>query len=170
MKRLIIVIVIAALMSGNIATFAQNKERDNNIQEIEFVIPVPKSEHGILRSPARKVVSAFIHGRQGVILVESNESSQEVSLAIRAAFNAKTVNGQLSLDSKAQTILNNSEINICIIGGDGGEAAKTIEGFNAFKDFIINGGVYTNEVFGVPISFSAAYASDNSLFISQFDI
>jgi len=122
----------------------------------------------LLKSPV--YINSVNYGRQGIILVESEESYQAVSLAIRAAFNAKIINGEVSLDEKTTTILNNSEINICIIGGDGGEAAKTVRGLDAFKDFIINGGVYTREVFGIPVSFSGAYASDNSLFVSQFDI
>ncbi|WP_373850374.1 thiol-activated cytolysin family protein [Bacteroides heparinolyticus] len=115
-------------------------------------------------------VNSVNYGRKGVILVESKESYDKLSVAIRASFNAKVVNGKLSLDYETEKILQESDISICILGGDGGEAVKTIKGFNEFQEFIINGGVYTNTVFGVPISFSAAYASDNSMYISEFNI
>lgn len=115
-------------------------------------------------------INSVNYGRKGVILVESKESYDKLSVAIRASFNAKVVNGKLSLDSETEKILEEAEISICILGGDGGEAVKTIKGFNEFQNFIINGGVYTNIVYGVPISFSGAYASDNSMYISEFNI
>lgn len=115
-------------------------------------------------------VNSVNYGRKGVILAESNESYDKLSVAIRASFNAKIVNGKLSLDSETEKILQEAEISICILGGDGGEAVKTIQGFNEFLNFIISGGVYTNTVYGVPISFSGAYASDNSMFMTEFDI
>lgn len=115
-------------------------------------------------------VNSVNYGRKGIILVESSKSYSEVSLAVRAAFNAEIVNGKLSIDTHTKEILNEAEIQICIIGGDGNDATKTVTGFNAFQEYIINGGVYSKEVYGVPITFSAAYAEDNSMFISEFDL
>ena len=115
-------------------------------------------------------INTVNYGRKGVILTESNESYDKLSVAIRASFNAKIVNGKLSLDSETERVLQEAEISICILGGDGGDAVKTIKGFNEFQNFIINGGVYSNEVYGVPISYSGGYASNNSMFISEFDI
>lgn len=109
-------------------------------------------------------------GRKGVLIVESEESYSEISIAIRAAFNAGIVGGQLSLDDKTKKMLRQANIYIYIIGGDAEEASKVVKGFEAFQEFIVKGGVYSNTVYGVPVSFSAAYASDNSLFISKFDI
>lgn len=110
------------------------------------------------------------YGRKGVLLVESSYSYTELSTAIRAAFSAKIVNGKLSLDTNTKEILTNAHIQICIIGGDGTTATKTVEGFEAFQDYIIKGGVYSPQVYGVPISYTASYALDNSLFVSEFDI
>lgn len=115
-------------------------------------------------------VGSVNYGRKGIILVESSKSYRELSLAIRAAFNAKIVNGELSLDNNTKEILNEAQIQICIIGGDGYEATKTVTGFNAFQEFIIKGGVYSPQVYGVPISFTGVYAEDNSMFVTEFDL
>lgn len=115
-------------------------------------------------------VGSVNYGRKGIILVESSSSYNELSVAVRTAFKAKVVNGELSLDTKTKEILNNSKIQICIIGGEGDEATKTIEGFHKFQEYIVKGGVYTKEIYGVPISFSGSYASDNSMFVSEFDL
>jgi thiol-activated cytolysin len=109
-------------------------------------------------------------GRKGVMIVESEESYSDISVSIRTAFNAGIVNGELSLDSKTKEMLKRAQIYIYIIGGDADGAAKVVSGFPAFQDFIIKGGVYSKEVFGVPISFSGANASDNSMFISKINI
>lgn len=109
-------------------------------------------------------------GRKAVLIVESEESYSNISVAIRTAFNIGLVSGELTLDSQTEEMLKNAQIYIYIIGGDGEEVAKVVTGFSAFQEFIIKGGVYSREVYGVPISFSAAYASDNSIFLSQTDI
>lgn len=115
-------------------------------------------------------VNSVNFGRKGVLLVESSESYSTLSIAIRLAFNAKIVSGELSIDANTKEILKKAEISICIIGGDGAGATKTVKGFEEFQNFIINGGVYSKEVYGVPISFSAGYATDNSMFVSEFEL
>lgn len=115
-------------------------------------------------------INSVNYGRKGVIMVESKESYKETSLAIRAAFRAKVVDGKLNLSAEHKELLEKAEIQICIIGGDGQAATKTIEGFHELQNFIINGGVYTREIYGVPISFGAAYAEDNSMFVTEFQV
>ena len=115
-------------------------------------------------------VGSVNYGRKGIILVESSKSYRDLSVAIRAAFNAKIVNGELSLDTSTKEILNEAQIQICIIGGDGHEATKTVTGFHAFQEFIIKGGVYSSQVYGVPISYTGVYAEDNSMFVTEFDL
>lgn len=115
-------------------------------------------------------INSVNYGRKGVIMVESEKSYKETSLAIRAALTAKVVNGKLELSTAHKELLEKAEIQICIIGGDGQAASKTIVGFHEFQNFIINGGVYTKEVYGVPISFGAAYVEDNSMFVTEFKV
>lgn len=115
-------------------------------------------------------VNSVNYGRKGVIMVESEKSYKETSLAIRAAFTAKIVNGEINLSAEQKELLEKAEIQICIIGGDGEAATKTVAGFHEFQNFIINGGVYSREVHGVPISFGAAYAEDNSMFVTEFEV
>lgn len=80
-------------------------------------------------------VNSVNMGRKGVMIVESEESYSEISVSIRAAFNAGIVNGELSLDSKTKEMLKRAQIYIYIIGGNGEDAAKVVTGFPAFQDF-----------------------------------
>lgn len=115
-------------------------------------------------------INSIDYGRKGIIMVESDESYKNISASIRASFTAKIVNGELSLSKDQKKTLEEANIQICIIGGDGRGAVKTVSGFKEFQEFIINGGVYTKDIYGVPISFSAAYAEDNSMFITEFQV
>jgi len=115
-------------------------------------------------------VNSVNFGRKGVILVESRENYNELAVAVRAAFTAGIVNGSISVDAKTKKILTEAEISICIIGGSGQDAVRTVKGFDEFQNFIINGGVYTSEVYGVPISFGASYASTNGMFQTEFEL
>ena len=60
-------------------------------------------------------------------------------------------------------------IKIFISGGKGQDVAKIVEGYNEFKNFIVNGGEFTRDVPGVPIFFTANYAVDNSVFKTTFE-
>lgn len=115
-------------------------------------------------------INLINYGRKGIILVESDVDYSKLSLAVRAAFKAKVVDGELNLDVQHKEILSKANIVICIVGGFGDGQVATVRGFDAFEDYIINGGVYTNEVYGVPISFSGAYAKDNALFVSTVEL
>ncbi len=57
-------------------------------------------------------VNSVNMGRKGVMIVESEESYSEISVSIRAAFNAGIVNGELSLDSKTKEMLKRAQIYI----------------------------------------------------------
>lgn len=113
-------------------------------------------------------ISSINFGRKGVLVIESDVSYNELSVAIRTAFNAIIVNGQLSLDHNTKKIISEASISICILGGDGSDAVKTVKGFEEFQNFIINGGVYSKEVYGVPISFTGSWALDNSVFVNDY--
>lgn len=115
-------------------------------------------------------VNTVNYGRKGVILVESTENHSTLSTAVRAGFNAGIVNGEISVDAETERILKSAQITICIIGGDGAGAVRTVKGFHEFQEFIVNGGVYSTEVYGVPISFGGAYASNNGMFQTEFEL
>ena len=67
-------------------------------------------------------------------------------------------------------IIDESNIKIYMVGGDGSGIAESVEGFAAFKKYIIDGGYYSPEVPGVPIAFTASYLMDNSPVYTKFKI
>lgn len=115
-------------------------------------------------------ISSITYGRMGIITMESNYSYNEVRLAVKAAFDAKIINGDISISSNYKKIIDESNIKIYMVGGDGSGVAESVEGFAAFKKYIINGGYYSPEVPGVPIAFTASYLIDNSPVYTKFRI
>ena len=115
-------------------------------------------------------ISSITYGRMGVITMESNYGYNEVRLAVKAAFDAKIVNGNISISNEYKKIIDESNIKIYMVGGDGSGIAESVEGFAAFKKYIIDGGYYSPEVPGVPIAFTASYLMDNSPVYTKFKI
>ena len=115
-------------------------------------------------------ISSITFGRLGIITLDSKYSFDELSVAVSAALTAKIVNGNLNLSTYHKQILSESNLKIIIIGGNSDGSVKTVEGFEEFKHFLINGGTYSAQNPGDPIFYSASYLSDNSPLYSRFRI
>jgi hypothetical protein len=71
-------------------------------------------------------------------------------------------------------ILSKSKITAYILGGDAGTAVQTIDSYEALIAFIKNGGNYSRQSPGAPISYKLAYLKDNSparmSFTTDYDV
>lgn len=115
-------------------------------------------------------INSLQYGRRGIILARSYEEYSKFSSAIRAAFSVGAADMDAALSFEQKKILSSADIQICIIGGYGGDVTQTVEGFAAFKDFVKKGGKYTDTTYGIPISYSAAYADTNELYVSKVNL
>jgi Thiol-activated cytolysin. len=113
-------------------------------------------------------INSIIFGRIGIIAIESDYSYNELKTAFKVALTAGKINGELNITSEQKTILQSSQMKLFVSGGIGQDVAKIVEGYDKFKEFIINGGEFTKDVPGVPIFFTANYAADNSVFSTTF--
>ena len=76
----------------------------------------------------------------------------------------------MEISSKHKKILQEATLKLFVSGGNGQDVAKIVEGYDEFKNFIINGGEFTRDVPGVPIFFTANHVSDNSVFTTTFEV
>lgn len=113
-------------------------------------------------------VNSIIFGRMAIIAIESDYSYEEVKTAFKATLTAAKINGELNITAEQKKIMQEAQIKIFVSGGASQDVAKIVEGFDEYKNFIINGGEFTRDVPGVPIFFTANYASDNSVFNTTF--
>lgn len=111
-------------------------------------------------------VSSVTYGRIGIISIETDSAYNKVTKALNMSFNAVKINGSMNIDTQTQKLLEDAKIAVHIIGGS--QPETTIEGLNAFKDFIENKGVFSIENLGAPIFLSLNYLSDNSPYFTKF--
>jgi len=113
-------------------------------------------------------VSSITYGRMGMIKVESDYNYSSLTRAFKAAFNAGIVSGGASIADSLKTIIDNSSIEIYNVGGEGESVAQSINGYDAFRQYIISGGNYTPQTPGLPLYYTLSYLSDNSIFRTRF--
>lgn len=106
----------------------------------------------------------------GVMMFDSSYAYDSLRVAVKAAFDAKIINGKLELTSEQTKIISEADLKIAIISGDGSYSVKTVDGINGFKEFIIAGGEFSKDVPGDPIFYSASYLSDDSPFYAKFRV
>jgi thiol-activated cytolysin len=106
-------------------------------------------------------VSSVTYGRMVVFTFESEYSAEELSAALSFAYSGGVdVSGDVSVTYK--DILSKSKITAFILGGSGGEAARTIDSYDALIEFIKSGGDYSKDSPGAPIAYKLSYLEDNS--------
>jgi thiol-activated cytolysin len=105
-------------------------------------------------------VSSITYGRMVVFTFESDYSAQELGAALEFVYSGGVdVSGNVSVTYK--DIVSSSKITAYILGGSGGEAARTIDSYEALMDFIKEGGNYTKDSPGAPIAYKLNYLRDN---------
>lgn len=115
-------------------------------------------------------VNSITYGRMGVVLIESDDNIQELSLAFKAAFNIGVVKGDVGVTLDQKNIINRASIKIFLTGGQGETGVKTINGYDEFKEHILKGGEFTENDPGVPLFFRMRYLSDHSLYKTTFKL
>ena len=106
-------------------------------------------------------VASVTYGRMVLFTFESDYSAEEMEAALEFAYSGGVdVSGDVSVTYK--DIISKSKITAFILGGSGGDAARTIDSYQALIDFIKAGGNYSRESPGAPIAYKLAYVEDNS--------
>ncbi len=106
-------------------------------------------------------VASVTYGRMILFTFESDYSAEEMGAALEFAYSGGVdVSGDVSVTYK--DIISKSKITAFILGGSGGDAARTIDSYQALIDFIKDGGNYSRESPGAPIAYKLAYLEDNS--------
>ncbi|MEM6801091.1 MAG: thiol-activated cytolysin family protein [Bacteroidota bacterium] len=105
-------------------------------------------------------VSSIRYGRIGVMMIESERSSSELSGALSASF-AGT--GEIEISSEYEALLNEATINILVVGSSGTTSVEPIlGGFEGFKRFIKEGSEYSQSSPGAPIAYTLTNLVDGS--------
>ena len=106
-----------------------------------------------LGSTSPVYVATVTYGRMIIYTIESNYSKTEID----AAFSASFASGDGSIDVESETIINESSIKALVIGGSGSDAAKVVNGPADVYNYISEGGNYSKESPGAPLSYKLRY-------------
>lgn len=115
-------------------------------------------------------VSSVTYGRMGIIMIESNYSFNDVNSAFTKITNKLFKSSSETLTTAEKQVIDNSEIQVFIVGGHGETEAQAIAGYDAFVNYVAGGGEFSAADPGVPIAFTLRYLSDHSLFKTRFQV
>lgn len=108
-------------------------------------------------------VSSIKYGRMGLFTFESSKSSEEVNAALQASFSFFGQKGGIDVSAHHKETINSSNIRAFIVGGSGIYAVQAIQGFEGMKQWILEGGNYSQDSPGVPMAYQLRFLKDNSL-------
>ena len=105
-------------------------------------------------------VSSVTFGRVVLFTFESSYSATELGAALEFVYaGGADVSGDVSVSYR--DIVSRSNITAYILGGSGGEAARSLGSYEDLVDFIQSGGDYSRASPGAPIAYKLAYLADN---------
>ncbi len=106
-----------------------------------------------LGSTSPVYVATVTYGRMVIYTIESNYSKTEVDAAFKASFGSSDG----SIDAEYEKVISESDIEALVIGGSGADAAQTVNGPADVYKYISNGGDYSKESPGAPLSYKLRY-------------
>ncbi len=98
-------------------------------------------------------VATVTYGRMVIYTIESNYSKTEVDAAFKASFGSSDG----SVNAEYEKVISESDIEALVIGGSGSDAAQTVNGPADVYNYISNGGDYSKESPGAPLSYKLRY-------------
>jgi thiol-activated cytolysin len=105
-------------------------------------------------------VSSVTFGRVVLFTFESSYSAAELGAALEFVYSGGAdVSGDVSVSYR--DIVSQSTITAYILGGSGGEAARSLGSYQDLMEFIGNGGDYSRASPGAPIAYKLVYLADN---------
>lgn len=106
-----------------------------------------------LGSTSPVYVASVAYGRMVIYTIETNSNLTEVN----TAFGASVGSSDGNIETEYRDLFNSSKIQALIIGGSGGDAAQTINGPADVYKFISEGGNYSKDSPGAPLSYKLRY-------------
>jgi thiol-activated cytolysin len=106
-----------------------------------------------LGATAPVYVSSIAYGRMVLYTIETNRSKSEVNAAFNATFNS----GGADVEGSYKSVIEESNIKALVIGGSGASASQSIQGPNQVYNYITEGGDYSKDSPGAPLSYKLRF-------------
>jgi thiol-activated cytolysin len=102
-------------------------------------------------------VQSITYGRRVLFSIESSSDAEKLMAALEATVSKASVSGEASVKAEYESLIEESTIRAFVVGGNGGNAAAVVNGFQGLIEFIQSGGNYSKESPGAPIAYKLAY-------------
>jgi hypothetical protein len=111
-------------------------------------------------------VASINYGRMLLLFASSSESASQLKIALEAAFDAATADGEANLKLEHKRIIQESELKVLILGGSAGAAVEVLAAKDKvaqLSQFLRTGANFTLQSPGVPLAYQVRYLKDNTL-------
>lgn len=98
-------------------------------------------------------VASMAYGRMVLYTIESNRSETDIN----SAFNATFASSDGSVSAEHQEVIEESSVKALVIGGSGASAANVVRGPSEVYNFIAEGGKYSKDSPGAPLSYKMRF-------------
>lgn len=109
-------------------------------------------------------ISSIDYGRSAYLLIESSFDSTRVYKSLEASFAVWKLGGGTTITKEQKEVMDNIKISGTIIGGSSTDAAKTIDGIQAFRDYVVNSGNLSNDSRGEVIAYKLRNAKNHDIY------
>lgn len=104
-------------------------------------------------------VSSVTYGRMALFTIESELEETQVKTFLQGSYASVDAESSTDFDE----LIASSTMKVYIFGGSGAEAGLSVDGFEAFKQYIKSGGNFSKDSPGAPISYKLRYIRDNTI-------
>ncbi|WP_430931323.1 thiol-activated cytolysin family protein [Saccharicrinis sp. 156] len=148
------------IRSRFVAKFIQNYYTlDMDLPQEPSDLTDDTSNNNLYGSLMPMYISTVTFGRMALFTIESELEETEVQAYLEGSYG--DVEGETSSDF--ESLKAKSTMKVYVLGGSGSDAGATINGFQDFKKYIVQGGNFSKESPGAPISYKLRYINDNSI-------
>lgn len=136
-------------------------DMDTPAKPSDFFIDTP--ELSSLGSVSPMYISTVTYGRMVLFAAETSKSTTEIKAALNAVFNSGVHSGGVDISTEHKKVIEESSIKALVLGGSGEAGSKVVQGIEGLMTYIEEGGNYTKDSPGAPLSYKMRYLKDNSV-------
>ncbi|MCW3465009.1 thiol-activated cytolysin family protein [Chitinophaga nivalis] len=109
-------------------------------------------------------ISTIDYGRSAYLLLETTYDSSRVYKSLEASFSAWIAGGGTTISNEYKVVMDELKISGVLIGGSSTSAATTIQGIQAFRDYVINSANMGPESRGEVIAYKLRNAKNHGVY------
>ncbi|TDS08880.1 thiol-activated cytolysin family protein [Sphingobacterium paludis] len=141
---------------------------DMSLPRANELIALNSAEKLIAETTTPVYISSISYGQKGILAIESDYTTEETNKAFEKVTRKIFKKTTESLTEREIHIINNSTIQVYLVGGSNSGSVTRVEGYDSFINYIKDLGTFSAENPGFPISFRCRHLPDYSFFKFEY--